>query len=247
MIGSLARKLHKRLESKVLKTADEVITITPFYARRFEQLGQRTITLLTNGFDEDDFKNLQYTKGDKFLVRHVGIVNEKCDPRPFAKAVGELMRENSVVREKIVIEFVGEVHGEFKDFVSASAELKQAVRFVGNIPHKELLARYGESSLLVLILTGYKDAEGFLPGKLFEYLATGLPILGVGPVKGDAAQLLEETNAGKMIASEDHSGIKNALLQIFDEWNANSQPVVKKNLAVRYSRRRITEDLVKLL
>jgi len=247
MVGSLARKLHKRLESKVLKTADEVITITPFYVRRFEQLGQRTVTLLTNGFDEDDFRNLRYVKGEKFLVRHVGIVNEKCDPKPFMKAIAELMRANGMLRSKIIIEFVGEVHGEFKDFVFSSPELKDVVRFIGNIPHQELLSRYGESSLLVLILTGYKDAEGFLPGKLFEYLATGLPVLGVGPVQGDAARLMKEANAGKMVDSADRDGINNAVLEIFDAWNANEQPVVKKNPAVRYSRRGITEDLVKLL
>jgi glycosyltransferase involved in cell wall biosynthesis len=231
----------------VLKTADEVITITPFYVRRFEQLGQRTVTLLTNGFDEDDFRNLRYVKGEKFLIRHVGIVNEKCDPKPFMKAIAELMRANGVLRSKIIIEFVGEVHGEFKDFVFSSPELKDVVRFIGNIPHQELLSRYGESSLLVLILTGYKDAEGFLPGKLFEYLATGLPVLGVGPVQGDAARLMKEANAGKMVDSADRDGIKNAVLEIFDAWNANKQPVVKKNPAVRYSRRGITEDLVKLL
>lgn len=247
MVGSLARKLHKRLESKVLKTADEVITITPFYVRRFEKLGQRRITLLTNGFDEDDFRNLRYVKGEKFLIRHVGIVNEKCDPRPFMLAVEELMQSSDVLRSRLIIEFVGEVHGEFKDFVSASAGLKQVVRFIGNIPHKELLSRYGESSLLVLILTGYKDAEGFLPGKLFEYLATGLPIVGVGPVDGDAARLLNETNAGKMVDSVDREGIKRALSEVFDDWNKNEQPMVKRNQALRYSRKGITEDLVKLL
>jgi glycosyltransferase involved in cell wall biosynthesis len=119
--------------------------------------------------------------------------------------------------------------------------------FSGNIPHKQLLSTYGESSLLLLILTGYKDAEGFLPGKLFEYLATGLPILGVGPVNGDAANLLQEVDRGTMIASDNISGIKDFIKAEYSNWLSGNIRSHSVSGGQKYSRKEITRQLVELM
>lgn len=246
-VGRWARKRHKRFESDVLAAADEIITITPFYVRRFEQLSKRRVHLLTNGFDEDDFKNIVYTRPQKFVIRHAGIINEKCDPRPFLQAVLELSAEAKDFAVDVRIEFIGEVHPQFREFVRSSDVLEATTKFYGNMPHKQLLQLYGSSSLLLLVLTGYRDAEGYLPGKLFEYLATGLPILGVGPNNGDAASLLSETASGKMIDSFDTVGIKKELFTQFNAWKLNQLLPVKNAGAEKYSRKTVAAKLVDLL
>jgi hypothetical protein len=109
------------------------------------------------------------------------------------------------------------------------------------------LSKYGESSLLLLILTGYKDAEGFLPGKLFEYLATGLPILGVGPLNGDAANLLKEVDQGAMIASDDLSGIKEFIKSEYSNWLSGTVRSHSVSAGQKYSRKEITRKLVEFL
>lgn len=245
--GSWARKYHQRLESAVLANADELITITPFYVNRFAALGKRKVQLLTNGYDDDDFKNIHYTRPGKFLIRHVGIINEKCDPRPFMEAVAKTITEHEDFGYAVEIEFIGEVHSSFRSFVENSLVLKRVTKFTGSVPHKDLVQLYGSSAVLLLVLTGYKDAEGYMPGKLFEYLATGLPILGVGPVQGDAASLLKETESGEMIASEKPNEISITLLKYFRQWLANDQPVVKKSGGKNYSRKVLTGRLSELL
>jgi glycosyltransferase involved in cell wall biosynthesis len=246
-VGNLARRYHKKMESEVLQAADEIITITPFYARRFETLSSRSVKLLTNGFDEEKLANLHYRKSSEFVIRHVGIVNEKCDPRPFMKAVVQLCKEQPEFARNAKVEFIGEVHPSFKTFVSEIEIVKDITVFTGNIPHRELVALYGSSSALLMVLTGYKDAEGFLPGKLFEYMATGLPILAIGPVDGDAAALLKETGAGEMIASEDLQTMKTKILSQFQSWRDHPEPVVTKAGVKKYSRKEITRTLTELL
>lgn len=245
-VGTRARKRHQRLESDVLALADQIVTITPFYVRRFEALSKKKVTLLTNGFDEDDFASLDYQKSPVFLIRHVGIINEKCDPRPFMTAIRQLSDSLPEFGANVSVEFIGEVHPMFRQFVESDATLNSISIFTGNIPHKELMKRYGSSSLLVLVLTGYKDAEGYMPGKLFEYLATGLPILGVGPVNGDAAALLRSTTSGEMIGSDDLSGIKDVIRKRFLEWKRVPSAVITKSGATQYSRREITRQLISL-
>jgi glycosyltransferase involved in cell wall biosynthesis len=246
MVGTIARKLHKKLEAQVMRTADEVITITPFYVRKFEKLSGRKIQLITNGFDEDDFKNIVIQKHERFVIRHAGIVNEKCDPRPFMLAVKALAQEHVAFGNAVQIDFVGEVHPDFRAFVLNDAVLKDATTFTTTIPHKQLMKLYGESAILLLVLTGYKDGEGFLPGKLFEYLATGLPVLGVGPEHGDAAALLNTTGAGVMIDGDKTSVIKTFLLQKFEAWQ-RKEVIAQPTGFSEYSRRGITKTLTDLL
>ena len=198
-VGPRALNQHRKWEARVLKLADIVTTITPFYVRRFEALSGRPVNLLTNGYDEDDFASLTIRRPDKFAIRHAGIVNEKCDPRPFMRAVEAMAKRDPEFRAHVMVDFVGEVHPQFRAFVMASEILSSLTLFTPSVPHKVLIGKYGDAALLLLVLTGYKDAEGYMPGKLFEYLATGLPIIATGPEDGDAAHLLNETGAGDMI------------------------------------------------
>jgi glycosyltransferase involved in cell wall biosynthesis len=244
-VSTPIRNIHRRLEAKVLQHADKIITITPFYVRRFEALAQRKVVLLTNGYDDDDFKTLVIQPTEKFTIRHVGTVNEKCDPRPFMSAIQSLMKVNIDFKSKLHIDFVGEVHSDFKDYVLASADLSSVTTFTTTVPHDELISMYGRSSLLLLILTGYKDAEGYMPGKLFEYLATGLPIIGTGPPDGDAARLLSSAGAGEMIDAENGVRIELKVLEYFSAWGTGSLKI-QANGVQKYSRKNITKELIEL-
>ena len=85
-----------------------------------------------------------------------------------------------------------------------------------------------------------------MPGKLFEYLATGLPILGVGPSVGNAATVLNETKAGVMMEGESIISMKETLTLQFKNWK-NETLSTKAVQSGKYSRRAVTEQLVELL
>lgn len=244
--GRIARSIHKRLERNVLQRADKVITITPFYVRHFEKLGGRKVHLLTNGYDETDFVSLAIVPQSKFVIRHVGIVHEMCNPRPFMQIVEQLMQVDENFAKDIHLDFTGEVHPDFKQFVARSSSLNAVTTFTPSVPHKQLMHVYGTSSVLLIVLVGYKDAEGYMPGKLFEYLATGLPVLGVGPGNGDAANLLRDSNAGVMLEPDQTEAIRNQLLNLYRQWKSGNKQASPQP-ATQYSRRGITEKLTELL
>lgn len=246
--GRLARKIHKLLEKKVLKSAHEVITVTPFYQRQLQELSGRKVHLVTNGYDCDDFEDFKMAKTEQFVIRHVGFISESRDPQPFMQALSELLRERKELANSIRVDFVGEVHPLFKERYSTCKELSAVITFTPSVPHKEISNIYAYSSLLLLILSGYKDAEGYLTGKIFEYLATGLPILGIGPENGDAAELLKIAGAGKIFDPVNIADIKDYILAIFDTWRAANIPVINKadNIAL-YARKELTGRLVDIL
>ena len=49
---------------------------------------------------------------------------------------------------------------------------------------------------MLFLLPNVASATGHVPGKLFDYLGAGNPILGLGPVEGDASEIIKGTTAG---------------------------------------------------
>lgn len=244
-LTQFARRRHQQLEKKVLTTADKVTTITPFYVRHFERLGGRKVNLLTNGYDEEDFQDFTIERTDRFVIRHVGIVNEKCNPIPFMEAVAALCDQYPEFKHAVQVDFVGQVNTHFARYVDEHTVLKTITKLTPTIPHKEVVKLYGKSALLLLVLTGYKDAQGYMPGKLFEYLATGLPVLGVGPEQGDAADLMRQAGWGIMVDSYNQDEIKAALEKHFRNWQSQRQLHNSGNMS--FSRKSITRKLADVL
>ena len=58
------------------------------------------------------------------------------------------------------------------------------------------------SHLSLFILPEVDSAKGHVPGKLFDYLGAGNPILGLGPIHGDAANIIRSMNAGDVFSYE---------------------------------------------
>jgi glycosyltransferase involved in cell wall biosynthesis len=244
-LTTLARARHRALEKKVLRNADRVVTIAPYHVKSFEQLGGRRVQLITNGFDEDDFAGILRKRTDKFTVRHTGIVDELRDPRPLMQAIRSACRENPQLPADLVVEFIGNVNTAFKREIQSDPLLGPLTKFTANMPHEQLLRMYGETDLQVLILAHTAIAPGNLPGKFFEYLASGAAILAIGPVDGDAAQILKSTGAGKIFKREDNEGITDSLLSSYMSWRDKYEPLHRDVSA--FTRRKLTDQLIELL
>lgn len=244
-LTSLARKRQVNLEKKVLTTADRVITIAPYHVNRLEILSDRKVDLITNGFDEDDFAGIQHHRTDKLTIRHVGIVDELRDPKPVMMAIKELCILDSDFESQVLIEFIGKVNSSFKNFVKDDEQLSAITKFTDQVPHEQLLKLYGTTDLQLLVLAHTAIAPGNLPGKFFEYLASGKPILGIGPAQGDAAEILRQANAGVIMERTDFEGIKSALLRYYHQWK-NDRGETTGNIQL-YSRRHLTKKLISIL
>lgn len=242
---AFARKRHLALERRVLQVADRVITIAPYHVNLFEKLGGRKVDLITNGFDTDDFAKVNRQRTDKFTIRHTGVVDELRDPRPFMLALKEACVADPTVKDNVIVEFIGNVNSAFKEFVKSDGILNAVARFSNLVPHDELLQLYGKTDMLLLVLAHTSIAPGNLPGKLFEYLAAGVPVIGIGPVDGDAARIIREANGGNIFDRNDGASIKEALLKEYGLWKSGSVPRLSE--AGRFSREKLTEQLISIL
>lgn len=244
-LTGLARRRHQRLEREVLQRADRVVTIAPYHVNRMEKLSGRKVELITNGFDEDDFAGIRHIRTKKFTIRHIGMVDELRDPRPFMEALKQWLSEEPAFCDKILVEFIGSVNSSFRKYISEEPTLGAITRFRDPMPHGELVQLYGETDIQLLVLAHTALAPGNLPGKFFEYLASGNFILGMGPATGDAAAILEQTGAGKMVERTDAAGLKEQVRTQLRKWERGERPTGRDVSA--YSRKNLTARLTKWL
>ncbi|NVJ85173.1 MAG: glycosyltransferase family 4 protein [Algoriphagus sp.] len=242
MMASI-RKKHKKLEQEVLKKADRVITISPTFQKELATIGNRTIDLITNGFDPDDIPEgfkAKKTSVQEFHILYTGVIDAIRNPIPFLNA---LKAEFEKSQKAIQMTFLGKVSEQVLNFVAQDTWLSKVVKFPGYVTHQEVFDYYAKADLLLLILTDTKNAKGNIPGKLFEYLSTGIPVLALGDPNGDSAQILKESDGGQMVSHSDGNQIR-TLLQ---KWT-HEQPTIRSAAQVsQFSRKVICEKLAKIL
>lgn len=159
---------------------------------------------------------------------------------PLLKAMRE---EFSREKGEVKFTFVGRVSDQVREEIAADSWLSAHVAFAGYVSHQEVFDYYAKADALALILTNTKNAKGNIPGKLFEYTATTLPILALGDPDGDSAKILEESGAGEVLDHTDHVAIQVSLRKLFER-SGTADSVLGIE---RYSRRNLSFQLAKLL
>lgn len=240
---NLVRDKHKKLEQEVLSEADIVTTISPTFQHDLEQVAHRKINLITNGFDDSDipqgFSVGEKKAGSLHLV-YTGIIDSIRNPMPLLKAMRE---EFSKEKGEVKFTFVGRVSDQVREEIAADSWLSEHVYFAGYVSHQEVFGFYEKADALALILTNTKNAKGNIPGKLFEYMATTLPILALGDPEGDSAKILKEAEAGQVFSHSDHVDIQVSLRKLFER----SGEAESARGIDQYSRRNLSVQLAKLL
>ncbi|MBC6366614.1 glycosyltransferase family 4 protein [Algoriphagus sp. AK58] len=240
---SFIRKQHQQLEQTVLKEANAVLTISPTFQRDLEKLARRKINLLTNGYDPADipagFSPKEKEAGKLHLV-YSGIIDAIRNPIPLMEALKAEFQHGT---EEVKWTFVGKVSEQVQAYVKEDAWLSERIYFAGYVSHGEVFGFYAKADALVLILTDTKNAKGNIPGKLFEYLATGIPVLALGDPEGDSAKILKDAGAGQVIAHTDAASIKAQLRTLMD---SSLKKVDPKDLE-KYSRQNLSHQLARIL
>jgi glycosyltransferase involved in cell wall biosynthesis len=241
-----ADRKHHRLEKTVLTTADKVVTVSRACGTDLEKLCDRKVEVITNGFDEEDFRfDRPPELLEGFLFHHTGALNKDRNPTMLWKVLGDLCRENAVLKKDLVLKFTGKTDAIVFESLEKQGLSENAQKIV-YIPHSEVVKLMAQSPVLLLPLNNTPNNKGILSGKLFEYLAAGRPILGTGPADGDAAEILKETQAGSIFDFEDYEGIKKGVLELYRQYKENKL-FVNTSSITKYSRKSCAAQYTQLL
>jgi glycosyltransferase involved in cell wall biosynthesis len=243
-----ADRKHHRLEQEVLTKANKVVTVAPDGARRLGRLGNRNVRTIYNGFDRDDDAQTPVNLSEQFTITYLGVLSKIQNPSNLWQALAELIKEDSGFDKSLRINMIGQIDSAVVSSIDENG-LTQHVAYSPYMPHDQVSAVHRSSTLLLLLLMpdSKPRAKGLLTGKLFEYMASGRPILCIGPEDGDAARILRETGAGQTISFEDKEKMKEALKNLYQRYLENTLEGNTNPKVENYSRQVMTQQYAALL
>ena len=265
-----AKRKDYKFEQACLKNADKIVVVSEdikrhFGAKRKEILDK--IHVIPNGFDEEDFLKVKseelrvksemesgklkdqgidgnnahqdfnsLANSESKIISYVGNLGEQYPVEGFLEAFSEIVKKDSDWK----LQFVGNCHNGVKALVE-KLNLSKSVVFVQYVNHSEAIDYMINANVLLLIIPEIENNKGILTGKLFEYLATGNPILNIGPKDGDAAAILKENAISVTLNPNDKQAIMDFIL--------NSTPTnTPSNLSEhKFSRRNLTREMASLI
>jgi len=243
-------KKHRQLESEVFKNADITLATSYTDAENFRKNGANAVCI-TNGFDESDAeKTLKHSisqslKQEKFTLSYIGVLEQLRNPENLWKSLDDLVKSNADFAENFRLKFVGRIDDKILQAIESSS-LKNHIDNLGYLSHDKAIDEMANSSMLLITNFPNESSKGIIPGKIFEYLATGKHIISFGPNEADVSKILDETNAGKHFSYQDSEVIKNFVLEKFDLWKSGNLLENTGNIE-QFSRRNLTQQLSEIL
>jgi glycosyltransferase involved in cell wall biosynthesis len=234
---------HKVLEALVLQSANQIIVTSENTKKEFLAKTKQPITVITNGYDAHKIERPK--KDEKFTLAHIGSLLSERNPKQLWDALSELIVENEDFRSTFQLKLIGVVSEDvlktLKDF-----KIETYIHNIGYVTHQEAIKAQMESRGLLMVEIDSADTKVIIPGKLYEYMASGTPIIAVGPKDSDVETILKSTNTGHYFYYTDKKDMKSQILLYFEAYKANTLAVNAIGLE-QYSRKSLSQKLSEVL
>lgn len=237
-------KKDQQLEDSVLKEANAVLAVSPGLKKEFEDRNNN-VEIILNGFDQEDLPEPNEQNNPKFTISYVGNFKPNQSCPSFWKAAKKFIETNNI--EDISFRLTGNVDGLIKSSITEN-NLEDFVIFENYKAHKEATFDMVHSDALLFIVPQTEHNDLILTGKLFEYLASGTPLISIGPSSGNAAEIIEETGRGKTFNYLDEQSIFDRLNELYQDWKISpTRNKLSSELVKEYSRLGMTEKLAQTI
>lgn len=242
----LAERKQRRLEQQVLDEADEIISVTPLVQADFQAMTSTPVHLITNGFDEEDFPAEEpVAASDRFTVVHTGLFAADGNPLNLWDALARKCSEDVLFRKKLQIRLIGKVDAPIIEAIKDRG-LADNLADLGYMDHPLTVQEQRSASMLILPLRQDPEYRKVLPGKIFEYLASRRPVLGIGQEDGAAAKVLRDAGAGVMYDWTSTGPVSNFIDNQWERFLSGDASPISSDIS-GYSRKALTNKLTELL
>jgi glycosyltransferase involved in cell wall biosynthesis len=266
--------LDRQVMRRRLASAAAVVLPTPGTLARvretFPELRERTIEI-RNGFDPNEFDGaVEARRDDLFHLVHAGSfyyyphaprrgvrrllggTDSGVELRPrspvfLLEALDRLLAEHPEVAARIRVHFAG-VSTPVEEAMVNGARCSDLVEMHGFVPHTQAVRLMASADALFLPMHALPAGvrSTIFPGKAYEYLASGRPILAAVPA-GDVRDVLERAEWAMVCDPDDTEAIMRGLLELVEHRDARRRRNADRADLLRpFDRERLTADLARV-
>jgi glycosyltransferase involved in cell wall biosynthesis len=190
--NKLTLALDNYFEKSVLNNASQVIFVTRSmledYQKKYSFLLNKS-NIIYWGYNEQDFKDVKKISDGNNVktILHAGNIFDYQNPIGFFKKIKSEIDKGNFFRLK----FIGTVSPGIKTTLE-NIGLIPYTEYLGFLPYQEVVRQMVNADYLMMCASEKRH----IPGKMFEYLRTGNPIIAFGEDNKEVETILTETNAG---------------------------------------------------
>lgn len=209
----LFQRLNQAMERRCLRAAHHLVYISSPMLAKAERIAGCSLsskaTLIANGYDESLLRDMP-----------------SATPRPASGAQGHCLRlgyygaadhgpasyRDPAVIYRALLQFPAQsvqfvVHGPSTLEADWVARLGPRLHDGGKLAHAQAIRSMFEMDALVLLHTREEGADEVVTGKVFEYIATGRPIISIGPANMAVNALLKADPSFHWVDHRDEAGL----------------------------------------
>jgi glycosyltransferase involved in cell wall biosynthesis len=247
----LHKAMHHRLEQRVLRHADQIISINRPIKERIVKandfLSHNDVTIISQGYDQADFEGVQRQRNPdgRLRILYAGSFYYNRNPRAFFTALRQLTESEPVIARAIDVHFVGS-NRDVDEALLREFNLEHTVTLHGYLPHRDTIQHLIDADVLLLVIGHGKGEDMMSTGKLYEYLGARKPILACVP-EGAARQVLIKGGAAFIADPDDADAIAARIRTLFDLHKNDRLPAPSYEYVSQFERKTLTGRLASLL
>ncbi|HYM80150.1 MAG TPA: glycosyltransferase [Candidatus Limnocylindria bacterium] len=244
------RRRQSQLERTVMSAADVVLSASRTQMD-FSTAGSgarpRRVELIPNGFEPaSDVATAESPDPAWFVIAFTGTLSQVPDTDVFLEAVHELLSRHPEARRRVRVRLAGPYDPSYADRAVALG-LRGIVEFLGQRSQPEVRTLQRRADLLALWIprgSGYRAA---LPGKLYEYLDAGRPVVALLEPQDEAVELVRRAG-GTVVAPGARAALTDELERRYRAWSTNGrEPDARPAWLDDFARERLAGRLARVL
>ncbi len=240
---------HKKMERKVLDGATAVVAVSPLVQQEFQAMTKTPVELITNGFDDCEFNAEPFAMAYggpamDFCIVHTGLFAADGNPTVLWDVLSEKSKEDAEFRKHLKIKLIGKTDEQILNAIR-DAGLEANLMNMGYLEHARAIDEQRKASLLILPLRKEPEYKAVLPGKLFEYLASWRPVLGIGQTDGAMSMILQDAKAGIVLDWDDKDSMRRYIDECWEKHLKGELKATEGDIS-RFSRINLTRRMAQL-
>lgn len=228
----MAYRFAAWLEGKICERADVAVwfvdTALERARKRHPALGNRGKVMIP-GADRPAFGKISYQRGAELVIGHFGLLSPTRNLATFMEGLAALLQKRPDLSRVLRLEIYGSGLDPVSERAIGSFAYPEVVRRLGRLERDPVTGDSGRDRVLkrmqtvdaLLLLHGTGDfCEEYIPSKLYEYLWTQRPIIGLVWRNPHLHRILSDLGHWP-VAANDQQGIVAALEELVARWERN--------------------------